>query len=216
MILSVSNVIASFSISSITCWCFLFLNPVTPGRSSFTRSCVHAVPKAGRGSWAADGTCARATWATALMTPGPYPAAPPGHYRRPSVTLFPSPALCCRSSLSPFPASLLPALFLTPPLALFRGSFSNPFVLNSSIFSFTYSLLHRLVREFSNLKKSKRIRSTRVGVPIVARQKRTWLASMRTQVPSLASLSGLRIQCCRELWCTLQMRLGSGVAGAVA
>ena len=32
---------------------------------------------------------------------------------------------------------------------------------------------------------------------------------MRTQVPSLASLSGLRIQRCRELWCRLQIQLGS-------
>ena len=37
------------------------------------------------------------------------------------------------------------------------------------------------------------------GVPIVAQWKWIWLASMRTQVRSLASLSGLRIQCCREL-----------------
>ena len=38
---------------------------------------------------------------------------------------------------------------------------------------------------------------------------------MRMQVPSLASLSGLRIQCCRELWCGLQTWLGFGVAVAV-
>ena len=38
---------------------------------------------------------------------------------------------------------------------------------------------------------------------------------MRTQVRSLASLGGLRIRCCRELWCRLQMQLGSGVAVAV-
>ena len=33
-------------------------------------------------------------------------------------------------------------------------------------------------------------------------------------IPS--SLSGLRIQCCRELWCRLQMRLRSGIAVTVA
>ena len=33
---------------------------------------------------------------------------------------------------------------------------------------------------------------------------------------SLASLNGLRIRCCRELWCRLQMRLGSGIAVALA
>ena len=38
---------------------------------------------------------------------------------------------------------------------------------------------------------------------------------MKIQVSSLASLSGSRIWCCRELWHTLQMRLGSCVAVAV-
>ena len=38
---------------------------------------------------------------------------------------------------------------------------------------------------------------------------------MRTQVGSLTSLSGLRIQHCPELWCRLQMQLGSSVAVAV-
>ena len=39
---------------------------------------------------------------------------------------------------------------------------------------------------------------------------------MRTQVQSLALLSGLRIHCCLELWCRSQMWLGSHVAVAVA
>ena len=34
-----------------------------------------------------------------------------------------------------------------------------------------------------------------VGVPIMAQQKRIWLASMRTQVRSLASLSGSGVGC---------------------
>ena len=38
---------------------------------------------------------------------------------------------------------------------------------------------------------------------------------MRTQVRSLASLSGLRIQCCHELWCKSQMWLRFHVAVAV-
>ena len=42
------------------------------------------------------------------------------------------------------------------------------------------------------------------------------LVTMRLRVWSLASLSGLRIQPCRELWCRLQTRLGSGVAVALA
>ena len=39
---------------------------------------------------------------------------------------------------------------------------------------------------------------------------------MRTQVRSLASLSGLRIRHCLELWCGLQTRLGFQVAVAAA
>ena len=39
---------------------------------------------------------------------------------------------------------------------------------------------------------------------------------MRMRVPSLALLSGLRIQHCHELQCRLQMWLRSGVAVAVA
>ena len=46
----------------------------------------------------------------------------------------------------------------------------------------------------------------------MTQQKRVCLASMRMQVRSLASLSGLRIWCCSELWCMSQTRLRSGVA----
>ena len=61
-----------------------------------------------------------------------------------------------------------------------------------------------------------RKRKKDMGIPIMAQQKRIWLASMRTQFLSLASLSGLRIQHCRELWCSLQTWLRSYVAVAVA
>ena len=44
---------------------------------------------------------------------------------------------------------------------------------------------------------------------------RTQPVSMRMQVRSLASLSGLRIRHCRELWCRSQRRLRSHVAVAV-
>ena len=59
--------------------------------------------------------------------------------------------------------------------------------------------------------KSKR---NETGVPVMAQQKRIWLVTMRTQVWSLASVSGLRIPHCHELWCSSQMRFGSGVAVA--
>ena len=50
----------------------------------------------------------------------------------------------------------------------------------------------------------------------MAQQNEIWLRTMRLQVWSLASLSGLRIWSCCELWCRLQMQLGPGVAAAVA
>ena len=50
-----------------------------------------------------------------------------------------------------------------------------------------------------------------MGVPVVAQWKRIGVASIRTQVRSLALLSGLRIQCCCELWYRSQMRLRSGI-----
>ena len=40
------------------------------------------------------------------------------------------------------------------------------------------------------------------------------IGPMRFRVQSLASLSGLRIRCCRDLWYRSQMGLGSGVAVA--
>ena len=42
-----------------------------------------------------------------------------------------------------------------------------------------------------------------LGVPFVAQQKEIWLGTMRLRDWSLASLSGLRIQRCSELWCRL-------------
>ena len=45
---------------------------------------------------------------------------------------------------------------------------------------------------------------------------RTQLQSMRMQVRSLASLSGLRIRHCCELWYRSQTWLGSDIAVAVA
>ena len=50
----------------------------------------------------------------------------------------------------------------------------------------------------------------------MAQWKRIQLGTMMWQVRSLASLHGLRIQRCHELWCRLQTQLGSRVAVAVA
>ena len=49
----------------------------------------------------------------------------------------------------------------------------------------------------------------------MAQQKQILLVSMRMQVQSLTLLSVLRIWRCHELWCRLQMWLGSHVAVAV-
>ena len=62
---------------------------------------------------------------------------------------------------------------------------------------------------FTTIKKKKG------GVPVTVRQKGIWLGTMRLCVQSLALLSGLKIQCCHDLWGSLQMWLGSGVAVAL-
>ena len=49
----------------------------------------------------------------------------------------------------------------------------------------------------------------------MVQQKRNLLGTMRMRVQSLASLSGLRTWCCRELWYRSKTRLGSGIAVAV-
>ena len=59
-------------------------------------------------------------------------------------------------------------------------------------------------------------KTLKAGVPVVAQWKQIQLGSMRLQVRSLASLSGLRIPSCCELWCRSQTQLRSGVAVTVA
>ena len=54
------------------------------------------------------------------------------------------------------------------------------------------------------------------GVPAVVQWKGIWQVSVRMQVWFTASISGLRIRHCRELWCSLRTPLGSWVAMAVA
>ena len=49
----------------------------------------------------------------------------------------------------------------------------------------------------------------------MAQRKQIQLVSKRIRVQSLASLSGLRIWRCQELWCKLQTWLRSGVAVAL-
>ena len=68
-------------------------------------------------------------------------------------------------------------------------------------------------RERKNVGQRK-IRKVESGAPIFAQRKQIQLASRRTQHQFLASLSGLRIQHCHELWCRSQMQLKSGVAVA--
>ena len=64
--------------------------------------------------------------------------------------------------------------------------------------------------------KKKKKKNFGSGVPVVAQQKRIQLGTMRLQVQSLASLSGLRIWHCHGLWCRSQTRFGSGIAVAMA
>ena len=48
--------------------------------------------------------------------------------------------------------------------------------------------------------------SLALGVPVVVQRKRIWLGMMRLWVLSMASISGLRIPSCPELWRRLQTR----------
>ena len=59
-----------------------------------------------------------------------------------------------------------------------------------------------------------RIKEAKQGVPIMAQWKRVQRGTMRFWVRSLASLSGLRMGRCRELWCRSQTRLGYDVTVA--
>ena len=52
-------------------------------------------------------------------------------------------------------------------------------------------------------------------VSVMAQWKRIQLGSMRMQVQSLASFSGLRIWHCHELWCKSQTQLRYGIAVVV-
>ena len=54
------------------------------------------------------------------------------------------------------------------------------------------------------------------GDPVVAQWKRIRLGTMRFLVRSLASLSGLRIRHCHEMWCRSKTWLRSGAAVALA
>ena len=60
------------------------------------------------------------------------------------------------------------------------------------------------------------IKNSCFGVLVVAQQRRIRLGTMGLQVGSLASVSGLGIRHCCELWCGSQTWLGSGVAVAGA
>ena len=60
------------------------------------------------------------------------------------------------------------------------------------------------------------IKIKRLGVPVLAQWLMNLTRNHEIAVPSLALLSGLRIQRCCELWFRLQMQLGSRVAVAVA
>ena len=88
-------------------------------------------------------------------------------------------------------------------------------VFNGTRISLALQLQHQKCskKKFSVIKIFKGII---IGVPVVVQWKRIRLGTMKLWVRSLVSLSGLRIQRYRELWCRSQTRLGSGVAVALA
>ena len=80
-----------------------------------------------------------------------------------------------------------------------------PFLFSFSILNFKIEGLElQSYTQHTNKKKflswlSRSSRTPWLGVPIVAQQKQIWLASIRTQVRSLASLNGLRNRCRHSL-----------------
>ena len=67
----------------------------------------------------------------------------------------------------------------------------------------------------TKLNKALIYKNNNKGVPFVAHGKWIQLGTRRLRVRSLASLRGLRIGHCHELWWRSQTQLGSGVAVAV-
>ena len=102
--------------------------------------------------------------------------------------------------------------FLSHSLEEQRRNHTKSLKANQRFFFFFWMCLNLLLMTSSsiNLKSKNKF----PGVSIVAQWKRIRLASTRTKVRSLASLSGLRIRCCREPWYSSKMWLGSGVAVA--
>ena len=73
---------------------------------------------------------------------------------------------------------------------------------------------HTVVVKF--IPRNKHFKVLLPGVSSVAQWKQIQLGTMRSRVRSLASLSGLRIRCCRELWCRSQTQFRFCIAVAVA
>ena len=77
------------------------------------------------------------------------------------------------------------------------------------------ALLYDPAIPFLSIYLNKTIIQKGTGVPVMVQWKWIWLGTMRLQVWSLASFSGVGIRHCCELWCRSQMWLKSGVAVAV-
>ena len=77
------------------------------------------------------------------------------------------------------------------------------------------ALAHIIISPSTWLNKKKGSSHCGAGVPVVVLRKQIWLVTMRLRVGSLASISGLRIQRCCELWHRLQTWLGADVSVAM-
>ena len=76
----------------------------------------------------------------------------------------------------------------------------------------TFDLWHDYAEIF---KTKNKLKINQEASPTWHSRNESWLGTMRLRVRSLAFLSGLRIRHCHELWCMLQMPLGSHVAISV-
>ena len=95
-----------------------------------------------------------------------------------------------------------------------KSKFLIPLLITSQILSFsqTASLtLEGALRDYWWEKKNKTLQ-----FPLWLSRLRTQLASTRMWVQSLASFSGLRIQCCHKFWGRSKMQLEYSITMAVA
>ena len=95
------------------------------------------------------------------------------------------------------------------------GVFKNSKKMSESSRSSCLGLSPQILMAFNTNNKNGSFKKKSTGSSHVAHQKQIQLVTMMMRVRSLASISGLRIHHCSELWYRSQMQYGSGIARTV-